>query len=985
MTARAREVYVATASQTDFNIPFSYRDEDDVVVKVNGVTKTQGATSDYIFFSSSVIRLNEGASVGDIVVVRRRTSQSTKLVDFTQPGAITEEDLDLANLQAFYMGQEALDTEENNITLSDTDNIYSANDKRIRDVGAPSEDTDAARLQDVQDAQIAAGNVPTPGNPGENGFVLMAQDGSYDWVRLFAVSVKTFGAVGDGVTDDTDAFEDAIATANGGFVYVPDGDYLVNDLNVTAYDVKLTGTGRIITNTGHYAIKFDPAWGSAVTIGSSTTTTINSKTVTRLNCTVTGLAVGDVIKVVSEDFYTFSSNKMWNGELAVIVKVNASSVDLDRVLYNTYTTNAVFRKLPTNKFQIEGLHFLANGTVSDTGITTRYPAITVVAAINPIIKDVVIESSWERGIQLQNAFQGQVSVTGVALRDLPTYNGFGYLVDVTRACDGCRVSVLSRWARHAVTTGYLHIASATVGSNYKDMGGPVNTLFHDSVAVGAFGGAMFDTHEGARFTTFFNCKATHPTPDTDSAPGGKGFQLRGHCDTLIGCEVESADAGVTIDAGVFSAMSGTGEVNTTSIKNMVVRKQSSVAAAIVINSAGSAWDSNHQTVIDGLDIQGCASSGVNMKANVTYCHVRNMRISGGSNSCKAILLTDNTNVIHVDGLFVNAGTSQSYDPVFTFTSGGTAYINNVVVQRTGTVCSGLMKSNAGTTVVYLGQWFCNDATFGLTHPTAGTFTINKYARNQLNGTQRWGLGLANGSDATNDIDCAVGAARDSTDRMDLRIEATHTKQIDVSFAEYSAIGTPSGGRDSSDNLTGAKWFRVYVIGGPNKNTQLFFSTSASPTLPSGFLWYRRLRYIYWDGSAIRLFLNVADRMLYKVAVQDGNLTDPGTSANTITSSAAPPDAKCYADVAVIARDATPAAETYILMTPSNATDTAPSISVASGYLPAAGAGVPTATNWRQDILLNSSGAFRIRFSASTADHTVYFHFHGFRDPDDRSD
>ena len=41
------------------------------------------------------------------------------------------------------------------------------------------------------------------------------------------VNVKDFGAVGDGVTDDTAAFNAAIATASGGTVYVPRGTYLL--------------------------------------------------------------------------------------------------------------------------------------------------------------------------------------------------------------------------------------------------------------------------------------------------------------------------------------------------------------------------------------------------------------------------------------------------------------------------------------------------------------------------------------------------------------------------------------------------------------------------------------------------------------------------------------------------------------------------------------------------------------------------------------
>ena len=63
-----------------------------------------------------------------------------------------------------------------------------------------------------------------------------------------SVSVKDFGAVGDGVTDDTAAFNAAIAAlpANGGTIYVPNADYRIN-LTITKSGVTLQGE----TNSRH--------------------------------------------------------------------------------------------------------------------------------------------------------------------------------------------------------------------------------------------------------------------------------------------------------------------------------------------------------------------------------------------------------------------------------------------------------------------------------------------------------------------------------------------------------------------------------------------------------------------------------------------------------------------------------------------------------------------------------------------------------------
>lgn len=58
------------------------------------------------------------------------------------------------------------------------------------------------------------------------------------------VSVKDFGAVGDGVTDDTQAIQDALDTENS--VYFPDGNYVVTDLTLSSNNVTIYGSGTIV-------------------------------------------------------------------------------------------------------------------------------------------------------------------------------------------------------------------------------------------------------------------------------------------------------------------------------------------------------------------------------------------------------------------------------------------------------------------------------------------------------------------------------------------------------------------------------------------------------------------------------------------------------------------------------------------------------------------------------------------------------------------
>lgn len=72
------------------------------------------------------------------------------------------------------------------------------------------------------------------------------------------VSVKDFGAIGDGVTDDTDAFQNAID--NGGMVFVPVGNYKIDgELTVTASGTQIVGAGKeslITLNSSTIGIAF---------------------------------------------------------------------------------------------------------------------------------------------------------------------------------------------------------------------------------------------------------------------------------------------------------------------------------------------------------------------------------------------------------------------------------------------------------------------------------------------------------------------------------------------------------------------------------------------------------------------------------------------------------------------------------------------------------------------------------------------------------
>mgnify|MGYP001600058996 FL=1 len=59
------------------------------------------------------------------------------------------------------------------------------------------------------------------------------------------ISVKNYGAVGDGVTDDTAAIQAAITAASGKIILIPDGTFNVTSKLTGISNINITGSGTI--------------------------------------------------------------------------------------------------------------------------------------------------------------------------------------------------------------------------------------------------------------------------------------------------------------------------------------------------------------------------------------------------------------------------------------------------------------------------------------------------------------------------------------------------------------------------------------------------------------------------------------------------------------------------------------------------------------------------------------------------------------------
>lgn len=136
--SRIQYIQSVTGNKT-FSVTVPYISKDHIKVAVNGTDVT------FTWLNSSTIQLTTAPAVGAVIDVRRETERQTLLVNFQDASTITEDQLDLAAAQTFYIAQEAFDATGGTLAQAN-DGSYSAQNRRISQLGTPNSDDDAATV-----------------------------------------------------------------------------------------------------------------------------------------------------------------------------------------------------------------------------------------------------------------------------------------------------------------------------------------------------------------------------------------------------------------------------------------------------------------------------------------------------------------------------------------------------------------------------------------------------------------------------------------------------------------------------------------------------------------------------------------------------------------------------------------------------------------------------------------------------------------------
>ena len=252
--------YVASGDTQEFAVTFPF------ISRTHVASTVDGSSASFTWNNDSLITITSPADItaDQIVLIKRTSSQDTRLVDYVDGSNLSESDLDLDSKQAFYMAQEALDE----LTLLDdaavatsgyilvadgTDyaGVALSGDATINSAGALTIASGAVETAMIAADAINATKIADDAIDSEH-----YTDGSIDTAHIAAGQITTTLLASDAVTGAKIAlFDDSYAATNT-HILVADGTDFDNvavsgDITISNGGVVAIASGVIVNADVH--------------------------------------------------------------------------------------------------------------------------------------------------------------------------------------------------------------------------------------------------------------------------------------------------------------------------------------------------------------------------------------------------------------------------------------------------------------------------------------------------------------------------------------------------------------------------------------------------------------------------------------------------------------------------------------------------------------------------------------------------------------
>lgn len=278
------------------------------------------------------------------------------------------------------------------------------------------------------------------------------------------VSVKDYGAVGDGSNDDTAAIQAALTgiAFTGGTLLFPPGTYKITstitqafadgvNVNIVGYGAKIDMTS--ISTYNARVITLGGSRGASTTLSSSATKNADTFAVT----SAANISAGRVLLITSTSLWNPTRPYYYSGELALVEKVFGTTITNSNFLYDNYSSaDTSIYTLNMPYITVEGLEFEANANLT---------ALNITYARNPTVRNCVIHGARYAGVEINYYLGGVVDSNYIydAWNGLVTGTSYGVAVGSGQGCKVTNNTIYN--ARHAITSGGTEPAREVIYAN----------------------------------------------------------------------------------------------------------------------------------------------------------------------------------------------------------------------------------------------------------------------------------------------------------------------------------------------------------------------------------------------------------------------------------------------------------------------------------------------------------------------------------------